>query len=386
MEHARFGYFTTRAQQPVDLIGPSQRMMALRHEIERVARSDAKVLITGESGVGKEIVARGIHARSPRAAMTYAPVNCAGLPETLLESELFGHVRGSFTGAHRDKPGKLDAHMGTVFLDEIGEMTLRMQGLLLRFLETGELQRVGADGMSRRVNVRVIAATNRDLRERIGQMHFREDLYYRLNVVNIQVPPLREHREDIPALVNHFVVHFARINAVPVPDVPQEVLKAMIAYSWPGNVRELENAIERMVVTVHGGALRVEDLPAEIRAEGHIAVRPKRDRRRSVADDLMQRLIVQRESFWTAVYPLYMGREITRDQMREVIRRGLEQSRGNYKLLARMFNMEPQQYKRFLNFLRSHGCHIPYQEYRECSANPPDPINRGGIDFGGGAQ
>jgi DNA-binding NtrC family response regulator len=383
LENVRFGTFTTRAKEPVDLIGSSQRMMVLRQQIERVARSDAKVLITGESGVGKEIVARRIHACSPRAAMTYAPVNCAGLPETLLESELFGHVRGSFTGAHRDKPGKLDAHMGTVFLDEIGEMTLRMQGLLLRFLETGELQKVGADGSSRRVNVRVIAATNRDLRERITQMQFREDLYYRLNVVHIHVPPLRDHRDDIPALVNHFVAHFARINAVPEPEMAPEVLKALTEYSWPGNVRELENAIERMVVTVQGAAIQVEDLPTEIRTESNIVVRPKRDRRRSVADDLFERLIVQHESFWAAVYPLYMDRDITRDQLREVIRRGLEQSRGNYKILARIFNMEAQHYKRFLNFIRSHGCHIPFREYRECSASAPSPINQWHVDVAG---
>jgi transcriptional regulator with PAS, ATPase and Fis domain len=197
---------TMRAKTRVDLIGHSPEILALQEEIERVARSDAKVLITGESGVGKEIVARSIHTLGPRAPMPFAPVNCAGLPETLLESELFGHVKGSFTGAYRDKPGKLEtAHTGMVFLDEVGEMTLRMQGLLLRFLETGELQKVGADGGSRHVDVRVIAATNRNLRELISQGQFRDDLYYRLNVIHIVVPPLRDRREDIPELVEHFL-------------------------------------------------------------------------------------------------------------------------------------------------------------------------------------
>src|SRR5688572_12777020 len=173
-----------RAKTALQLTGRSAQIVELQAEIERVARSDAKVLVTGESGVGKEIVARAIHALGPRAAHVFAPVNCAGLPETLLESELFGHVKGSFTGAYRDKPGKLEtAHMGTIFLDEVGEMTLRMQGLLLRFLETGELQKVGAEGLGRMVNVRVIAATNRDLREMIRQGAFREDLFYRLNVI-----------------------------------------------------------------------------------------------------------------------------------------------------------------------------------------------------------
>ena len=163
---------STRAKTNVQFSGLSAETIALQQEIERVARSDAKVLITGESGVGKEIVARNIHTRGPRATHVFAPVNCAGLPETLLESELFGHVKGSFTGAYRDKPGKLEtAHMGTIFLDEVGEMTLRMQGLLLRFLETGELQKVGADGSGRIVNVRVIAATNRNLRDMIDAGH-----------------------------------------------------------------------------------------------------------------------------------------------------------------------------------------------------------------------
>ena len=183
-----------------------------------MARSDAKVLITGESGVGKEIVLAQYPLRQPsRATMMFAPVNCAGLPETLLESELFGHVKGSFTGAYRDKPGKLEsAHMGTVFLDEIGEMTLRMQGLLLRFLETGEIQRVGADGGARHVNVRIIGATHRNLRDMIAQGTFREDLYYRLNVIQINVPPLRDRREDIPELVTHFLQRFVAANRSPI--------------------------------------------------------------------------------------------------------------------------------------------------------------------------
>src|SRR5437764_13458956 len=195
------------------LVGVSRQIVDLRQEIERVARSDAKILITGESGVGKEVVASCIHSNSPRANLSFIAVNCGGMPETLLESELFGHVRGSFTGAYRDKPGKLElAHDGTVFLDEIGEMTLRMQGLLLRFLETGELQKVGADGDGRIVNVRVIAATNRNLRDLIAQGTFREDLFYRLNVIHIVVPPLRERRDDIPLLLDYFLSRFKSAN------------------------------------------------------------------------------------------------------------------------------------------------------------------------------
>jgi transcriptional regulator with GAF, ATPase, and Fis domain len=354
-----------RTKTAVQLIGRSGDVVALKQEIERVARSDAKVLITGESGVGKEIVAHSIHAHSPRAGAVFAPVNCAGLPETLLESELFGHVRGSFTGAYRDKPGKLEsAHNGTVFLDEIGEMTLRMQGLLLRFLETGELQKVGADDGGRKVNVRVIAATNRNLREMIAQGTFREDLFYRLNVILIVVPPLRDRREDIPLLVDYFLGRFKTASGSPISDVSQPAMKALTEYSWPGNVRELENVVERMVVTLQRTTVEIDDLPSEIKAHDIVALRPKRERRRTVADDLYKRLVDHKESFWSTVYPLFMEREITRANVREVVRRGLEEARGNYKIVARIFNMEPRDYKRFLNFLRKHDCQVPFKEYR----------------------
>ena len=350
----------------VQLIGHSPDIVALRQEIERVARSEAKVLITGESGTGKEIVAHAIHANSSRAGNVFAPVNCAGLPETLLESELFGHVRGSFTGAYRDKPGKLEsAHNGTVFLDEMGEMTLRMQGMLLRFLETGELQKVGADGSTRHVNVRVIAATNRDLRELVTRGVFREDLFYRLNVIHILVPPLRERRQDIPLLVNQFLSQFAMANRTQMLTVTPEAMNTLTAYSWPGNVRELENAMERLVVTLQGNTIDSEHLPTEIRGNsGSIALRPKRERRRTVADELYKRMTEQGESFWTTVYPLFMGREITRSNVRDLIALGLQESRGNYKIVARIFNMEQRDYKRFLNFLRKHDCQIPFKEYR----------------------
>ncbi|HXH25164.1 MAG TPA: sigma-54 dependent transcriptional regulator [Vicinamibacterales bacterium] len=356
---------SARPKGQVQLIGRSPIIVALDQEIDRVARSDAKVLITGESGVGKEIVARSIHARSARAAHVFTPVNCAGLPETLLESELFGHVKGSFTGAYRDKPGKLEiAHLGTVFLDEVGEMTLRMQGLLLRFLETGELQKVGAEGGGRIVNVRVIAATNRDLRELIKQGLFREDLFYRLNVIHVVVPPLRERREDIPLLVEHFLTRFAAANRSPLATVSPAAMKALMEYAWPGNVRELENVIERLVVTSPTNTIDLDQLPPEIRVQDTLTFRPKRERRRTVADDLYKRMMEQGESFWTTVYPLFMEREITRANVREIVRRGLEEARGNYKILARLFNMEQRDYKRFLNFLRKHDCQIPFKEYR----------------------
>jgi len=348
------------------LIGVSPQMEELRQEIERVAASDAKILVTGESGVGKEVVAQTLHMLSARASRAFVAVNCGGLSETLLESELFGHVRGSFTGAYRDKPGKLEmANEGTVFLDEVGEMTLRMQGLLLRFLETGELQKVGADNGGRRVNVRVIAATNRHLRELIQQGTFREDLFYRLNVIHLEVPPLRERREDIPVLAEHFVRLFGDDRSCVVRHISGEAMKALSRYSWPGNVRQLVNVLERLAITVREPIVTIDDLPLEIRAVEAHGQQPKRERRRTVADDLYKRLVEDRESFWGCVYALYMDREITRGTMREVVRKGLEASHGNYRIVARMFNLESREYKRFLNFLRKHDCQLPFKEFRQ---------------------
>jgi transcriptional regulator with PAS, ATPase and Fis domain len=354
------------AARPAFLIGESAVMADLAEEIGRIARSDAKVLITGESGVGKELVAHAVHAGSPRSHRPFVAVNCAGLPETLLESELFGHVKGSFTGAYRDKPGKLElAAHGTMFLDEIGEMTLRMQGLLLRFLETGEIQKVGTDSVIGRVDVRVVAATNRNLREMIVQGAFREDLFYRLNVIHLLVPPLRERREDIPALVWHFLEHFTAGGAYAAREVTPEAMVVLTGYNWPGNVRELQNVIERIAVTCRTEAIRVEDLPIDIRHQQGAAVRPLKERRKTVADDLYKRLIAEGKSFWTVVYPLYMQREITRADVRAVVRRGLQDARGNYKIVARLFNLEAGDYKRFLNFLRKHECQLPFKEYRQ---------------------
>jgi formate hydrogenlyase transcriptional activator len=245
------------------LIGASAPIEDLRQEIDRVARTDAKVLITGESGAGKEVVARQVYALSTRSSRPFVAVNCAGLPETLLESELFGHVRGSFTGAYRDKPGKLEvADEGTIFMDEIGEMTLRMQGLLLRFLETGEIQKVGADRTGTRVDVRTIAATNRNLRDMIAQGQFREDLFYRLNVIHLIVPGLRERKEDIPGLVDHFMNRMSRTGGRPARTISPAAMQLLNEYHWPGNVRELQNVIERAVILSSGPVLRVpiEDL------------------------------------------------------------------------------------------------------------------------------
>jgi len=373
---------TMRVNGKVNLLGNSPAMLELKEEIEQVARSDGKVLITGESGVGKELVARSIGALSLRSDAPFVPVNCAGIPETLLESELFGHVKGSFTGAYRDKPGKLEmAANGTIFLDEIGEMTLRMQGLLLRYLETGEIQTVGADRVSMSANTRVIAATNRVLRDLIAQGQFREDLFYRLNVIHLVVPPLRERREDIPLLIDYFLQTLVAKNAgngngraggphgpgygTIVRSISPQASQVLTEYSWPGNVRQLQNALEKLVVTGRREVIEVDDLPLEFRTSPSTSLRPRRERRRTIVDDLFKKLIEERQSFWSAVYPLYMNREITRGNVRDLVHKGLEEARGNYKIVLRLFNIDAGDYKRFLNFLRKHDCHLPFKEYRQ---------------------
>ncbi len=360
--------------EKADLVGVSPAIVALREEIAHAARCDAKVLITGESGSGKEVVARLIHSQSTRRRSPLVTVNCAALTETLLETELFGHVRGSFTGAYRDRSGVFEqAHRGTVFMDEIGETTPRMQGLLLRFLETGEIQRVGADRVLGRVDVRVISATNRVLVDAVAQKVFREDLYYRLNVVHLYVSPLRKRRDDIPILLRYFLESFACHYQTAVPELSSDALNILLEHPWPGNVRELKNVVERLIVRAGGRAIAVEDLPMDVRraapvvAVGAVTVPPAK----SAADQLYEQMVNDRESFWSVVYGPFMSRDLTRADIRTLVKRGLESTSGNYKVLVELFNMKPDDYKRFLGFLRKYHCHIPFQQFRSAALSRP---------------
>jgi transcriptional regulator with PAS, ATPase and Fis domain len=349
------------------LIGAGTAIRAIEAEIDYAARSEAKVLITGESGVGKEVIARLVHQRSRRSRTPLVTINCAGIPDALLESALFGHVRGSFTGAHCDRLGLLEiADGGTIFLDEIGEMSLRMQAMLLRFLENGELQRVGSDHAQMRVDVRVLAATNRQLLDQIAAKEFREDLYYRLNVIQITIPPLRARREDIPVFVQHFLHVYAERHNIQPPGMTPEVLTQLVAYDWPGNVRELRNVIERLIVRSHAGIVTLAELPLEIQQP--TPTRPltpgKMAGAASLVDEMFDRLVNERESFWNVVHPLFMTRDMTRADLRALLRKGLEQAGGSYKVLLQLFNMPLSDYKRFLNFLRKHNCQVPFQRFR----------------------
>ena len=346
------------------LVVASRAMTDLLSIAERAAKSPAKVLITGESGVGKDVVARFIHNQSPRKAAPFVAVNCAGLTETLLESELFGHVKGSFTGAYRDKRGKIQlAHRGTLFLDEVGEMSLRMQALLLRFLENGEIQAVGSDSPQARVDVRVVAATNRNLAEHVASGHFREDLLYRLRVIHLHVPPLRERPEDVEALARHFLSRAGR--EVRFTD---EALLSFERYRWPGNVRELLNVIEQLIWLAPKGPIELEHLPLPMRTAPRVAT-PVADRRRQAADDLYDAVVRQGVSFWEHVYPMFLARDITRHDLRELVRLGLRESRGRYKAMLGLFGMPAADYRRFMNFLAAHGCGVGVREFREGAAS-----------------
>ena len=277
------------------LIGRSPAMRALFQLLETVSASPSTILVTGETGTGKEVVARAIHHNSPRRAQRFVALNCGAIPETLLEAELFGHVRGAFTGAIGTRQGRLEqAHKGTLFLDEVGTMSAAMQMKLLRVLQEREFERIG-DTHTIKVDVRVVAATNSDLQKMVAEGTFREDLYYRLNIIPIHLPPLRERKEDIPLLVQHFLKKFAAQDAARVPhpelripdhrsaaelapktlSVSQQAMRCLMAYPWPGNVRQLENAIER-AVALSGGRTQIEtaDLTPDIQQASQGAPAP----------------------------------------------------------------------------------------------------------------
>jgi len=248
-----------------DMIGRSDAMLKVFRMIETIGRTTSTVLITGESGTGKDLVARAIHFNSLRRDQPFVAVNCGALPETLLESELFGHMRGAFTGADSNKKGLMEvAERGTIFLDEIGEMNATMQVKLLRVLQDRRFRRLGGTEEVQ-ADIRVIAATNQDLPKRVHEGKFREDLFYRINVISIELPPLRDRREDIPLLAGHFLTKYATEMQKPVHTISKEAMELLVAYEWRGNVRELENVMERAVALEQTAAVLPETLPEPIR-------------------------------------------------------------------------------------------------------------------------
>ncbi len=308
----------------VELVGASPSMQALYRRVEKLAGTDATVLLTGESGTGKELAARALHALSRRSDGPFVAVNCAAVPETLIEAEFFGAERGSYTGADRTRPGKFEAaSRGTLFLDEVGDLPPALQPKLLRAIQEGAVTRVGAT-QETRVDARLVAATNRDLKADVAAGRFREDLYYRLAVLTVAMPPLRERREDVPLLVEHFVARAERRHGVRVKPLPASLLRRLVDYAWPGNVRELANAVERLVLLAEDGVVSADDLPDAV------ASRPSGDGGFRLPPEGIS---------WEA-------------HEKECLRQALELAGGNRSRAARLLDVP---YKAFLYRLEKHG-------------------------------
>jgi two-component system response regulator AtoC len=346
---SRSGPQLTRVTPPkADVfVGASAALHTIEREIDCAARFNARLLITGDAGVGKDVVARLVHIRSGRLG-PFVRVNCASVPDPLLEWQLFGLAQGSFSGAHCDTRGRLEQAIGgTIFLDEVGEMSLRTQTLLLRFLENGEIQRTGGDTSRVVDNVRVITATSRNLFDLVTAQAFREDLYYRLNILHIVVPPLRERVDDIVPLVQHFLDRFSESHCVVRPRLSAQALSKLKDYAWPGNVRELRNVVERMVLSNRTGVISVADLPSVV--SGALPAR------RSIADVLYDQMVEAGQPFWAAIYRPFNTQKVTHEDLRALVARGLEQTRGSYRGLMRLFNLPGRDYRRFLKFLRKNS-------------------------------
>lgn len=266
-----------------NIIGESPEIRKIIAEVQKIANAKSNVLILGETGTGKELIARAIHFNSNRASMPFIPINCSAIPENLLESELFGHVKGAFTGAIVSKKGLFEeANGGTVFLDEIADLSLRLQAKLLRVIEDHEIRPVGSN-QSQRVNIRFITATNKDIQKEVSEGRFREDLYYRINVIMIKLPPLRERNHDIVLLTKHFIKKYADELGKPVKEITEEALKRLTSYCWPGNVRELQNIIERAVLISENGTITEKDLPESLQDNASFLLNAL-DRKMSIRD------------------------------------------------------------------------------------------------------
>lgn len=265
LRRAQLGEYIRMKGGEITIIGKSRIMQEVDQFVEKVSQSDATVMLLGESGVGKELIAHAIHFNSKRRDKPFITVNCGGLTEEILANELFGHVKGSFTGAIRDQMGKFElAHQGTLFLDEVADMSIKLQTLLLRAVQYGEIQKIGEDKPNRKVNVRIICATNQDMERLVLDRRFRKDLYYRLNVVPLYIPPLRERKEDVPVLVNYFIEKYCSKNDMPIKRISPEAMKVLQDYNWPGNVRELENMLERVVVLTSDLNIQAHHLPSSL--------------------------------------------------------------------------------------------------------------------------
>ncbi|MBI4482549.1 MAG: sigma 54-interacting transcriptional regulator [Acidobacteria bacterium] len=344
------------------IIGKSLPMLELYRRLDTISRADANVLILGESGTGKELVARAIHFHSPRKNRRFVAVDCGGLPEPLIESELFGHRKGAFTGAGGDKMGLFElADGGTVFLDEIGNMPKALQAKLLRVLQEREVRRLG-ENLSRKIDVRIIAATHQNLQAMMQRGEFREDLYYRLNVLQVQLPPLRERGQDTVFLAFYFLKQLNEKHNT-AKTLSRELQGWLESYTFPGNVRELENLIAAAYYTSSSNQIDARDLPVSTPTHAPSPPSPA-EAPDHQAEELFSTLLSQRGNFWNVVKEPFLNRSLSRACVREVVRRGLVQSKGRYKNLVHLFNLKDSEYKALMNFLRKQDCLVDFRPYR----------------------
>jgi Nif-specific regulatory protein len=382
------------------ILGRGPRMMELFRRLDSVVTSSANVLITGESGTGKELIAQAIHYNGSRKDKRFVAIDCGAIPENLIESELFGFKKGAFTGAMVDKKGLFEeADGGTIFLDEITNTSRTLQAKLLRVIQEREIRRVG-DSVDRRVDVRLIAATNRDLRQMVQSGEFREDLFYRLNVLNLNIPPLRERREDIPLLINHLIKELVQQNPGMPRTISRDATRMLMRYDFPGNVRELENLVESAYYMAQSNEIQIKDFPPEITqftqtkkiSEGARATEKTVEAAEEIptptakplstpstatesgeneerALTLYWKIRNEKISFWKVVKEPFMNREISKEVVREVVKIGLSETRGRYKDLMKHFNIPASDYTVFMNFLRKHNCQVDFKPFRQKSPN-----------------
>jgi len=366
------GAGTTEREGFGEVLGRSPAMSEVFSLLERVAPSNASVLIEGESGTGKELAARSIHQRSRRSEGPFIAVDLGTLPESLIESELFGHRKGAFTGADRDRAGLFEqADGGTIFLDEITNTTPALQASLLRVLQERELRRVG-DDRSRKIDVRVVAASNKLLANEVAAGRFREDLFYRLNVVSVCLPPLRERPEDVPLLARHFLERAVEREAKEIGGFRPAALTLLARFDWPGNVRQLQNVVERAVVMAEGSEISVADLPPAIVGRGPAQIASSDSAAHALTIDptrvdLWGMVVDEGEDFWTAVRDPFANHDFTRSDVIALVSRGLMKTGGKYKEVARLFGVADAEYKRFMDFLRQNRCRVDFRPFREAA-------------------
>jgi DNA-binding NtrC family response regulator/tetratricopeptide (TPR) repeat protein len=342
------------------IVGADPSMIGLFQEIEQIAPFNANVLIEGETGTGKELVAKAIHEKSGRRRGPWMPLNCSALPADLIESELFGYLRGSFTGAISDKKGLFEAASGgTLFLDEVGTMPLSLQSRFLRVLEEKKIRRIG-DTRERSIDTRVVAATNSELSRLVDEEQFRADLYHRLNVFRIVIPPLRNRLSDVPKLCWYFLSRFDA-ESLRTVSLTQDAISCLMRYDFPGNVRELRNMLENLYFRSRDGLITAGEVTSRLIERKKSRSSSKRNRIQSILDDLVS----GRGNFWELVRDPFLNRDLSREDVRAIVEHGLAICNGRYRQLVEYFGLGPDDYKRFLAFLSNHDCKVDFRPFRK---------------------